>query len=136
MRADDIAAALKDFAELSDLAAAFLQRWSRGDRQFQIGALEVKVIIGDARDMLARWNGTTDAWFLDGFSPAKNPELWGADLMQVVASHTNPGGTFATYTAAGHVRRGLEAAGFVVERRAGFGRKRHMSVGRLAGDKA
>jgi len=51
--------------------------------------------------------------------------------MHGVARHTKPGGTFATYTAAGHVRRSLAEAGFAVERRAGFGRKRHMSVGVL-----
>ncbi|MCP5037886.1 MAG: tRNA (5-methylaminomethyl-2-thiouridine)(34)-methyltransferase MnmD, partial [Rhodobacteraceae bacterium] len=77
MRADDIAAALRGFSELTELAASFLQSWARGDRQFQVGAIAVEVITGDARDMLVQWNGAADAWFLDGFSPAKNPELWG-----------------------------------------------------------
>ncbi|MEL7093309.1 MAG: tRNA (5-methylaminomethyl-2-thiouridine)(34)-methyltransferase MnmD, partial [Pseudomonadota bacterium] len=89
--------------------------------------LRVEVISGDARATLPLWHGAADAWFLDGFSPAKNPELWGADLMAQVARHTAPGGTAATYTAAGHVRRGLEAAGFTVTRAPGFGRKRHMT---------
>ena len=86
-------------------------------------------MIGDARETLPAWGGRADAWFLDGFSPAKNPELWCDALMEQVARHTAAGGTFATYTAAGHVRRALAAAGFTVERRAGHGRKRHMSVG-------
>ena len=85
------------------------------------------VIQGDARDTLAMWQGRADAWFLDGFSPAKNPELWEGDLMQQVAAHTKPGGTAATYTAAGFVRRNLETAGFAVTRAPGFGRKRHMT---------
>ncbi len=51
--------------------------------------------------------------------------------MAEVARHTSPGGTFATYTAAGHVRRALQAAGFQVDRRQGHGHKRHMSVGAL-----
>ncbi|MBL9056364.1 MAG: tRNA (5-methylaminomethyl-2-thiouridine)(34)-methyltransferase MnmD, partial [Rhodobacteraceae bacterium] len=85
---------------------------------------------GDARDTLPRWQGRADAWFLDGFSPAKNPELWSADLMAEVARHTAPGGTFATYTAAGHVRRALTDAGFAVTRQPGHGRKRHMTTGR------
>ena len=68
-----------------------------------------------------------NAWFLDGFSPAKNPEMWGADLMAEVGRHTAQNGTAATYTAAGHVRRALEDAGFVVTRTAGYGRKRHMT---------
>ncbi len=80
---------------------------------------------------IARWDGAADAWFLDGFSPAKNPELWSPELMAEVGRHTAPGGTFATYTAAGHVRRALADAGFAVTRRPGFGRKRHMSVGVL-----
>ena len=72
-----------------------------------------------------------DAWFLDGFSPAKNPELWQDDLLGEVARHTAAGGSAATYTAAGFVRRGLEAAGFEVTRTPGFGRKRHMTKARL-----
>lgn len=88
---------------------------------------ELNVVIGDARTTLPAWDGQADAWFLDGFSPAKNPELWGDDLLAQVGAHTAPAGTVATYTAAGFVRRGLEAAGFSVERIAGFGRKRHMT---------
>ena len=77
------------------------------------------------------WRDAADAWFLDGFSPAKNPQMWGADVMAEVGAHTAPGGTFATYTAAGHVRQALSDAGFEVLRSPGFGRKRHMSRGRL-----
>ena len=87
------------------------------------------MIAGDARVTLPAWQGKADAWFLDGFSPAKNPELWDETLMQAVADHTAPQGTIATYTAAGFVRRGLDAAGFEVSRISGYGRKRHMTVG-------
>ncbi|MEO0665141.1 MAG: tRNA (5-methylaminomethyl-2-thiouridine)(34)-methyltransferase MnmD [Pseudomonadota bacterium] len=89
--------------------------------------VDLQIIKGDARDTLPLWHGTADAWFLDGFSPAKNPELWEDTLLNEVARHTAPKGTAATYTAAGFVRRGLEAAGFHVERVPGFGRKRHMT---------
>lgn len=92
---------------------------------------ELRVIIGDARQTLPDWQGRTDAWYLDGFSPAKNPELWGTELMGQIADHTTLGGTFATYTAAGFVRRALADAGFTVTRDAGFGRKRHMARGVL-----
>jgi tRNA U34 5-methylaminomethyl-2-thiouridine-forming methyltransferase MnmC len=92
--------------------------------------IEMRLITGDARKTLPAWKDQADAWFLDGFSPAKNPELWGADLMAEVARHTAPGGSFATYTAAGDVRRALVAAGFDVTRVPGYGRKRHMSTGR------
>ena len=90
---------------------------------------ELRVIYGDARATLPQWDGQADAWFLDGFSPAKNPELWGEDLLQAVGQATAKGGTCATYTAAGFVRRGLEAARFNITRTPGFGRKRHMTRG-------
>lgn len=126
---DDIAKALRAFPEAEAVAAPFLAAWGAGARAFTLGDIAVQVIIGDARETLPRWHGRADAWYLDGFSPAKNPELWGDDLMAEVGVHTAPGGTFATYTAAGHVRRALGAAGFAVERQPGFGTKRHMSIG-------
>ncbi|WP_050527868.1 tRNA (5-methylaminomethyl-2-thiouridine)(34)-methyltransferase MnmD [Pseudorhodobacter aquimaris] len=131
MAGDDIARALTAFPQVADVARPFLQHWGQGALAFQIGTVSVEVVIGDARDTLPLWGQKADAWFLDGFSPAKNPELWGADLMMQVGRHTAPGGTCATYTAAGFVRRGLAAAGFAVERRAGHGHKRHMTVGTL-----
>ncbi|WBU52724.1 tRNA (5-methylaminomethyl-2-thiouridine)(34)-methyltransferase MnmD [Paracoccus sp. SCSIO 75233] len=100
-------------------------------RRFMVGTVEVDIIVGDARETLPVWDGLADAWFLDGFSPAKNPELWSDDLLAQVGAHTAPGGTFATYSAAGHVRRALEAAGFEVARAPGYAGKRHMSRGRL-----
>ncbi|MBY8975048.1 tRNA (5-methylaminomethyl-2-thiouridine)(34)-methyltransferase MnmD [Rhodobacteraceae bacterium NNCM2] len=103
------------------------------EQPLDLGDCILEVIIGDARETLPQWRGRADAWFLDGFAPARNPELWAPDLMAEVARHTNPDGTFATYTAAGHVRRALGAAGFEVERLPGFGSKRHMSVGKLRG---
>ena len=89
----------------------------------------LEVIEGDARQSVPDWQERADAWFLDGFAPARNPELWEPDLLKAVFEHTDPGGTFATYSAAGAVRRALIAAGFVVERRGGFGSKREMLSG-------
>lgn len=129
LRADDIRQALSVFPEAAAVAGPFLAAWEGGARDFVLGPLSVQVIVGDARETLPAWDGAADAWFLDGFSPAKNPELWSADMMAEVARHTLPAGSFATYTAAGHVRRALAEAGFAVERRAGFGRKRHMTTG-------
>lgn len=130
MAPDDMARALAAFPELD--ASALIAAWTRGARQFSLGALEVEIIVGDARQTLPEWQGRADAWYLDGFSPAKNPELWSDALMAQVGAHTAPGGTFATYTAAGHVRRALSQAGFVVTRSPGYGRKRHMSRGVMA----
>lgn len=127
--ADEIARALEAFPEAQAVSAEFLSHWAAGRREFRIGPLVVRVIVGDARQTLPAWDGTVDAWFLDGFSPAKNPELWSEEIMAEVGRHTAEGGSFATYTAAGHVRRALAAAGFSVARQAGHGRKRHMTAG-------
>jgi len=125
MAPDDMIRAQQVFPEMADLVSELAPHWG-GDR-ITLPDLEFRMIVGDARQTLPLWDGAADAWFLDGFSPAKNPELWGEDLMQAVYDHTAPGGTAATYTAAGHVRRGLEAAGFTVNRIPGYGRKRHMT---------
>ena len=85
---------------------------------------------GDVVDVLPEWReGQVDAWFLDGFTPAKNPEMWSSDLYDHMARLSHSKTTFATFTAAGFVRRGLEAAGFTVEKCKGFGRKRDMVKG-------
>lgn len=131
MQAADIARALDHFPEARAVADPFLAQWAAGKTRLSLPGIEAEIVIGDARATLPAWPGRADAWFLDGFSPAKNPELWADDLMAAVAEHTAPNGTFATYTAAGAVRRALSAAGFAVERQPGHGRKRHMSVGRL-----
>ncbi len=123
----DMACALGAFPELD--ATALLSAWPAA--RFALGPFDVEIVAGDARETVPGWDGRADAWFLDGFSPARNPEMWGGALLDAVARRTAPGGTFATYTAAGHVRRALDAAGFAVERVAGYGRKRHMSRGRL-----
>ncbi|WP_299651681.1 tRNA (5-methylaminomethyl-2-thiouridine)(34)-methyltransferase MnmD [uncultured Tateyamaria sp.] len=120
--------ALAAFPEVAQLAAQLV---AAGGGSAEFEDVTLTVIEGDARQTLAAWDGNADAWCLDGFSPAKNPELWGADLMAEVARHTVPAGTVATYTAAGFVRRGLEEAGFTVTRVPGFGRKRHMTRGVL-----
>jgi len=129
MQVSDIEKALGAFPEAQSIAGGFLAAWHAGARRFSIGAVDIDVIEGDARETLPAWSGAADAWFLDGFSPAKNPELWGNDLMLEVGGHTALNGTFATYTAAGFVRRALQSAGFEVRRVPGFGHKRHMSVG-------
>jgi tRNA U34 5-methylaminomethyl-2-thiouridine-forming methyltransferase MnmC len=136
LQAGDMARALDAFPEARAVADPLLAQWETGARQLSLPGVEAEVIIGDARETLPAWVGRADAWFLDGFSPAKNPELWSDDLMRAVAAHTVVGGTFATYTAAGHVRRALAEAGFAVERLPGHGRKRHMTVGVLGGVRA
>ena len=127
--------ALSGFAELKPLATELLDHWPPQCGHVELSDLKFNLVSGDARVSLKTYDKPADAWFLDGFSPAKNPELWGADILAQDAHLTNPSGTFATYTAAGHVRRGLTDAGFDVTRRPGFGRKRHMTTGQLGSAK-
>ncbi|SNR40701.1 tRNA U34 5-methylaminomethyl-2-thiouridine-forming methyltransferase MnmC [Paracoccus sediminis] len=115
------------FPELAALSRQFRDGW--GKDIIQVGHVALRMVVGDVARTLPGWRGRADAWFLDGFSPAKNPRMWDDGIMAHVGRCTAPGGTFATYTAAGAVRRALGHAGFAVERRPGFGRKRHMSVG-------
>lgn len=75
-----------------------------------------------------------DAWYLDGFAPAKNQSLWSPALFTQIAGLSRRGTTFATFTAAGAVRRGLQEAGFTVEKVPGFGTKREMLRGRFDQD--
>ncbi|WP_424933899.1 tRNA (5-methylaminomethyl-2-thiouridine)(34)-methyltransferase MnmD [Amaricoccus macauensis] len=122
--------ALSVWPELAPLAEPLVRAWGAGARFIELLGLRLTVVEGDAREMLTHWTGRADAWFLDGFSPSRNPELWEEALLADVAAHTPPGGTFATYSAASAVRNRLSAAGFEVERVPGFGRKRHMTRGR------
>ncbi|MEM6587562.1 MAG: tRNA (5-methylaminomethyl-2-thiouridine)(34)-methyltransferase MnmD [Pseudomonadota bacterium] len=126
MSVDDMIRAQMAFPGLQDLAQSLAHEWARLPA-FDLPDLSFRLVVGDARDTLPAWDGAADAWFLDGFSPARNPELWGPDLMAQVFTKTAADGTAATYTAAGDVRRGLQASGFTVERAQGFGRKRHMA---------
>ena len=123
--------ALVAFPSLADLVPDLLRIWDAAMQTTVTYApgVTLRVITGDVRQTLPAWADRADAWYLDGFSPAKNPEMWGADVMQDVGDHTVAGGTVATYTAAGHVRRSLAEAGFAVTRTPGFGRKRHMTCG-------
>ena len=110
MAAPDIARALSAFPEAEAVAAPFLSQWAEGRTRIALDGLELEIVLGDARETLPNWQGRADAWFLDGFSPAKNPDLWTDDLMADVARHTAPCGTFATYSAAGGIRRALAEA--------------------------
>ncbi|KMK68782.1 tRNA (5-methylaminomethyl-2-thiouridine)(34)-methyltransferase MnmD [Puniceibacterium sp. IMCC21224] len=130
LTADDMIRAQSAFEELKPLADELAPHWQAGTTFFDLPDLRFEMIPGDARDTLPNWSGTADAWFLDGFSPAKNPELWEPALLDTVSRHTAADGTAATYTAAGHVRRALDAAGLVTARVSGYGRKRHMTIAR------
>lgn len=94
--------------------------------------ITLTLLVGDVKDVLQKAPQKADAWFLDGFSPSKNPEMWQDSLYKTMANLSKPQANFATFTAAGIVRKGLENAGFNVERMKGFGHKRHMTKGKLS----
>lgn len=130
MTRDQMGTALAHWPELADLRQQLL------DVLTPDGAIlpqaDLVVVTGDARDQVPQWDGAADAWFLDGFAPSRNPEMWDPALLSDVYRRTLPGGSFATYSVAGVVRRGLLAAGFDVTRAPGYGRKREMLTGTRA----
>jgi tRNA 5-methylaminomethyl-2-thiouridine biosynthesis bifunctional protein len=138
LAAADIARTLALWPELARYREALLARWGAlapgwHRLSFGGGRVALTLVVGDVRDALARVDAAVDAWFLDGFAPARNPEMWQPDVLAEVARLSRLGASFATYTVAGEVRRGLEAAGFAVSKTAGFGRKREMLRGDLVG---
>ncbi|MCG8415685.1 MAG: bifunctional tRNA (5-methylaminomethyl-2-thiouridine)(34)-methyltransferase MnmD/FAD-dependent 5-carboxymethylaminomethyl-2-thiouridine(34) oxidoreductase MnmC [Pseudomonadales bacterium] len=123
---------------LSDECKLFLQCYqaaSRGWHRFNLAPdVYLDLLYGDAIEELSSrslLDGKMDAWFVDGFSPKLNSKLWSPELFALLAEHSHTGCTLATYSAAGEVRRGLEAAGFAVTRETGFGNKRHMLTASL-----
>jgi len=102
---------------------------------FEADNVKLTLLFGDIREQLpavdCTASGLVDAWFLDGFSPSKNPEMWEDSLYTQMHRLSKQGATVATYTVAGIVRRGLTAAGFQVSRKPGFGTKRDMLYAQL-----
>lgn len=132
MAINDMREASTHFPQIKTYAEILIAEWTPGAGPTKLtNGPTLHVITGDARQTLPAWNSQADAWFLDGFSPAKNPELWEPALLKAVGQHTKPGGSAATYSAAGHIRRALTDAGFDVSRTPGYGRKRHMTCARM-----
>ncbi|BBI98572.1 tRNA 5-methylaminomethyl-2-thiouridine biosynthesis bifunctional protein MnmC [Ferrigenium kumadai] len=133
---DELRAALGLWPQMKPFADTLLARWRRrvpGWNRWSFGRVRLTLAIGDVAEVLPQLkDGEVDAWFLDGFSPAKNPEMWSGPVLAQLERASRAGATLATYTSAGWVRRGLQQAGFEVERVPGFGRKREMVCGRIA----
>lgn len=130
--------ALARWPEVAEAAQALIRRWpGRASGVHRLELPEFNAILDlavlEAGEALAGWSGRADAWFLDGFAPSANPQMWREDLLALVAARSAPGARAATFTVAGAVRRGLSAAGFEVEKRPGFGRKRERLEARLPG---
>ncbi len=104
--------------------------------EFEEGRIVLTLAFGDAAQMLPRLSLAADAVFLDGFAPAKNPDMWSPELMRAVARLCAPGATAATWSVAAAVRDALRNAGFVSEKRRGFARKSEMLVARFVPQRA
>ena len=137
---EDAARSLQAWPELAGLAAPLLAGWptSRGFHRLDFPPLHatLDIAIAEAADALQAWDGRADAWFLDGFSPARNPEMWREEVLALVAERSSGGARAATFTVAGAVRRGLQAQGFTVAKRPGFGAKGERLEARLEGTTA
>ncbi|WP_145538840.1 bifunctional tRNA (5-methylaminomethyl-2-thiouridine)(34)-methyltransferase MnmD/FAD-dependent 5-carboxymethylaminomethyl-2-thiouridine(34) oxidoreductase MnmC [Yersinia kristensenii] len=136
----DLTAAHDHWPELAPFAEQLRAQWPlplAGCHRILLagGAITLDLWFGDVNTLLPQLdyslNNQVDAWFLDGFAPAKNPDMWNDALFSAMARMARPGGTFATFTAAGFVRRGLQQAGFDVAKVKGFGQKREMLTGTL-----
>nr|MBV6628783.1 tRNA (5-methylaminomethyl-2-thiouridine)(34)-methyltransferase MnmD [Oceanococcus sp. HetDA_MAG_MS8] len=97
------------------------------------GRIQLTLIVAEAQLSLKQASFPVECWFLDGFGPRYNPEMWQPELLQTIASQLQPGGTLATWCCAGPVRRELEAAGLHIAKQPGFGRKREMLVAHKPG---
>lgn len=136
LRLEDLRQALSLWPELSPLAAALQAQYPplvTGCHRLVLdgGRVRLTLYFGDVLEALDDMSFQADAWFLDGFAPACNPDLWEETVIQQVRQHSRPGTTLATFTAVGRIRRGFAEAGFSMERVAGFGRKRDMIRGEL-----
>jgi tRNA U34 5-methylaminomethyl-2-thiouridine-forming methyltransferase MnmC len=133
MKADEIDRALSRWPEVDSERQALVKLWPsnpQGQINLQLDEQTVlTVVCGVAFDGIQASPDLFDAWYLDGFAPSRNPDMWSLEIMTALFDNTVQGGSFATYAAAGFVRRNLIAAGFTVERRKGFAGKREMLCG-------
>lgn len=128
MSLPDMRRALAAWPRLADLTDRLAAGWpsTPGFHRIDLPGLDatLDVAVMEAAEALAAWSGRADAWFLDGFAPARNPEMWRGEVLKLVAQRSADGARAATFTVAGAVRAGLAAHGFEAAKRPGFGNKR------------
>lgn len=134
---DDLATALARYPDLP-LAGELVALWPLplpGFHRLHLarGRVTLTLLLGEAAELLPQLEARADAFFLDGFAPEKNPDMWSAAIASELARLAAPGATFATWTVAHAVRENLAQANFRVEKREGFGRKREMLAGTYTG---
>jgi tRNA 5-methylaminomethyl-2-thiouridine biosynthesis bifunctional protein len=133
----DLATMHARYPEFAPLAAQLQAAWplplpGLHRLEFEDGRIALTLAFADVADIVPRLRLAADAFYLDGYAPARNPAMWAPGVMKGLARLARPGATLATYTSARAVRDALSAAGFEPALRAGFGRKRHMLTARFA----
>jgi len=137
-RVEDLARLHAQWPEFAELSSELRENWptlTPGFHRIALagGRVQLTLMLGDALDCLPQLQASVDAFYLDGFAPDCNADLWQPKLFDVLARLAKPGALAATYTVAAPVRHGLIQAGFACEKRAGYGRKRHCLTACFAG---
>jgi tRNA 5-methylaminomethyl-2-thiouridine biosynthesis bifunctional protein len=137
---DEIKDYLSGYSELAPYLNKFLSEYkllTKGFYRFIFPESRVSLLIlyGLANDVLPDLEANVDTWYLDGFAPAKNPEIWSETVFKAIERLSSHNTSFATYTSASFVRRNLKSIGFEVEKVKGYGKKREMLVGKLTNGK-
>lgn len=138
--ANDLASAHAAAQAPATLSAELLSRWPElvpGCHRIELanGDVVLTLLFGEAESLLGEAVARADAIYLDGFSPARNPEMWSSRVFTALASVSDSQTTLATWSVSGAIREGLQRVGFVVEKTEGFGEKREMLRGRHRLDK-
>jgi len=137
LTAEELAQAMLACPELNSLSSELIEKYpplTKGFHNIQLenGRVNLTLVFGDAKEFLPELIAQVDHFNLDGFAPAKNPELWSKEIFSAMANISRQGTTFSTFTAAGFVKRGLEEVGFDVTKCPGFGKKRESLKGVFA----
>ena len=137
---EDLKRTLKNFPQFESLTEQLISQYpipliGCHRVSFNGGKIILDLWLGDINEQIDNLsdnrNGIADAWFLDGFNPSNNPEMWHLALFEKMFKLSKPKATLATFTAAGFVRRALTQAGFIIKKRKGYGKKREMLVGNV-----
>ena len=134
LRKEDLTKALANWPELHEFISPLIEQYppiisGLQTLEFESGKVRLSLLFGDISTDLSSINFKADAWYLDGFSPKKNPDMWTDHFFSLIADKSKKGSTFSTFTSASLVRKSLTNAGFNVLKQEGFGKKREMVFG-------
>jgi tRNA 5-methylaminomethyl-2-thiouridine biosynthesis bifunctional protein len=125
LKRDDLDRALK-WPEIEKIKQEFLSSYPSENLSLCDGRIKLNLLLGYSEDILMQMTEKVDAWYLDGFAPSKNPDMWTDEIFAQMARLSQRGTKIATFTAAGFVRRAMSNAGFQIYKRDGYGKKREM----------